>query len=350
MSIYIVFCPGEKRLLESNHLAIEPGGASADSRDVIAAERLIKDPASYIINMAAYNIMPPKILEERASTALAHLESCRICPRRCQVNRLDDEWGFCRTGRRARVASFAPHFGEEPPLVGRAGSGTIFFSGCNLACVFCQNWDISQMGAGREVEAEEMAKMMLVLQDGGCHNINLVTPTHVVPQILEALLLAREGGLSVPLVYNSGGYDSVETLRLLDGIIDIYMPDAKYGQDGPAQRYSEAPGYTAIMKAALKEMHRQVGDLEMDEEGIALRGLLVRHLVLPAGAAGTEEVVRFISQEISVNTYLNVMAQYRPEYNACRYPELDRPLAAQEYARAIDLAQRAGLVRGITIL
>lgn len=300
--------------------------------------------------MAAYNKMPLETLKERASSALALLKSCQICPRRCQANRLEDERGYCRTGRWARVASYTPHFGEEPPLVGRSGSGTIFFSGCNLSCVFCQNWDISQEDQGHEVKTEEMARMMLALQDGGCHNINLVTPTHVVPQILEALVFAREEGLSVPLVYNSGGYDSAETLRLLDGIIDIYMPDAKYGSDGPAQKYSGAPGYTTVMKEALKEMHRQVGDLQMDEEGIALQGLLVRHLVLPTGTAGTEEVVRFISQEISVHTYLNVMAQFRPEYQACRYPELSRAITAREYAQALGLAQSAGLVRGLAML
>ena len=300
--------------------------------------------------MAAYNKMPLETLRERASSVLALLKSCQICPRRCQVDRLEDERGYCRTGRCARVASYAPHFGEEPPLVGHSGSGTIFFSGCNLSCVFCQNWDISQEDLGHEVKAEELAKMMLALEDSGCHNINLVTPTHVVPQILEALVLAREEGLSVPLVYNSGGYDSAEALLLLDGIIDIYMPDAKYGQDGPAQKYSAAPGYTTVNKAALKEMHRQVGDLQMDEEGIALQGLLVRHLVLPADAAGTEEVVRFISQEISVHTYLNVMAQYHPEYQACRYPELSRAITAREYAQALHLAEKAGLVRGLAML
>ena len=303
-----------------------------------------------MVHMAAYNKMPLENLNERASSALALLASCQICPRCCLVDRLNNERGYCRTGRRAKVASYTPHFGEEPPLVGSSGSGTIFFSGCNLSCVFCQNWDISQMDAGQEVSPDELARMMLALEDCGCHNINFVTPTHVVPQILEALVLAREGGLSVPLVYNSGGYDSVEALRLLEGIFDIYMPDAKYGQDGPAQKYSAAPGYSAVNKAAIKEMHRQVGDLQMDGEGIALHGLLVRHLVLPAGAAGTEEVVRFISQEISLNTYLNVMAQYRPEYQACRYPELDRPITAHEYAQALDIAQRAGLVRGLAML
>jgi len=297
---------------------------------------------------AAYNKIPLQALEERASTALSRLNCCDICPRRCGANRSKDERGFCRTGRLARVASFTPHFGEEAPLVGTGGSGTIFFSGCNLACAFCQNWEISQAGAGREVAAEELAEMMLALQDGGCHNINFVTPTHVVPQILEALIPAREGGLCVPLVYNSGGYDSVDTLRLLDGIFDIYMPDAKYGEDGPAQKYSNAPGYVAIMKAALTEMHRQVGDLELDGEGVAVRGLLVRHLVLPGGLAGSEEVVRFISREISRDTYINVMAQYRPEYNACRFPELSRPITAREYAAALAIA--AGLSRGLAML
>ena len=299
--------------------------------------------------MAAYQLMSPEILKERASTALARLQSCEICPRCCQVNRLKNEQGFCRTGRLAQVASVAPHYGEEPPLVGRCGSGTIFFSGCNLSCVFCQNWDISQELAGKEMKAEELAKMMLGLQDSGCHNINFVTPTHVVPQILEAIVLARNGGLEIPLVYNSGGYDSQDTLRLLDGIFDIYMPDAKYGQDGPAQKYSQATGYTTIMKAALLEMHRQVGDLEMDEEGIATKGLLVRHLLLPAEAAGTEEVLRFISEEVSPNTYLNIMAQYRPEYNACHDPDLSRTITAQEYARALQLAQKAGLTRGLAM-
>jgi putative pyruvate formate lyase activating enzyme len=300
--------------------------------------------------MPAYTHLSPKDLDARAHTALAHLEACEICPRHCGVNRLADERGFCRCGRQARVASYTPHFGEEAPLVGRAGSGTIFFCGCNLACVFCQNYDISQQDQGWDVSAQRLAKMMLELQDCGCHNINFVTPTHVVPQILEGLVLAREEGLSLPLVYNSGGYDSVETLQLLEGIFDIYMPDAKYGSDEPALKYSHAPGYTGIMKAAIQEMHRQVGDLTLDEDGIAVRGLLVRHLVLPEDAAGTAEVVRFLSQEISPNTYLNVMAQYRPEYNACRFLELDRPITGREYADALRLAAKAGLTRGLAML
>ncbi len=294
--------------------------------------------------------MPQKILQDRARTALARLESCEICPRRCGVNRLKDERGFCRIGRLARVASFAPHFGEEPPLVGSSGSGTIFFSGCNLACVFCQNYDISQQDHGQDVSADALARMMLQLQDLGCHNINFVTPTHVVPQILEALVLAVDDGLRVPLVYNSGGYDSVKTVQLLDGIFDIYMPDAKYGSDDVALKYSGAPDYTHIMKTAIKEMHRQVGDLIMDEDGVATRGLLVRHLVLPGDLAGSAEVVRFLSEEISPNTYLNVMAQYRPEYKACRFPELNRRISAKEYNDAVRLAARAGLTRGLAIL
>ena len=300
--------------------------------------------------MASYNQMPQEVLQDRARTALARLEACEICPQHCGANRLSGELGFCRTGRRARVACFAPHFGEEAPLVGCSGSGTIFFSGCNLSCVFCQNYEISQDDRGTEVNAQALADMMMDLQKKGCHNINFVTPTHVIPQILEALVLAREAGLVVPLVYNSGGYDSVETLRLLEGIFDIYMPDAKYGSDGPALLYSRAPGYTAVMKAAIREMHRQVGDLVIDEDGIARRGLLVRHLVLPEDAAAAAEVIRFLSEEISPNTYLNIMDQYRPEYHACRFPELCRPISRQEYARALLMAAEAELIRGLAML
>lgn len=294
--------------------------------------------------------MPLKTLEDRASEAISRLESCQICPRHCHVNRLNGELGFCRGGRHARIYSYAPHFGEEPPLVGTSGSGTIFFSGCNLACVFCQNYEISQLDQGNEVKADGLAAMMKRLQDLGCHNINFVTPSHYVPQILEALVAARAMGLTVPLVYNSGGYDSVETLRLLEGIFDIYMPDMKYGSDEEmALKYSNAPEYTRYAKAAILEMHRQVGDLEIDDDGVAAKGLLVRHLVLPAGAAGTAEVVRFLSQEVSGNTCLNVMAQYRPEYKACGYSEFDRGITAQEYRVAVRMAADAGLTRGLDI-
>ncbi|MDD1653643.1 MAG: radical SAM protein, partial [Methanomicrobiales archaeon] len=242
------------------------------------------------------------MLRERVEQALSLLEECRVCPRRCGVNRLQDERGYCRTGRHAVVSSSGPHYGEEPPLVGRRGSGTIFFTHCNLRCAFCQNYPISQGGEGMEVGAERLAGIMLSLQELGCHNINFVTPTHVVPQILEAVAIAAERGLSIPLVYNSGGYDSVETLRLLDGIFDIYMPDAKYGSDDVALRLSDAPGYVAVNQAALREMHRQAGDLEVND-GIAVRGLIIRHLVLPHGLAGTDTVMRFIADELSQDSY-----------------------------------------------
>ena len=300
--------------------------------------------------MASYNQMPRQVLQDRARAALSRLQACDICPRRCGADRSSGDVGFCRSGRNARVACFAPHFGEEAPLVGRGGSGTIFFSGCNLACVFCQNYEISQDDRGTEVDAQALAAMMLQLQDQGCHNINFVTPTHAVPQILEALLLARADGLALPLVYNSSGYDSVETLRLLDGIFEIYMPDAKYGSDEPALAYSCAPGYTKIMKAAIREMHRQVGDLVINEDGIARRGLLVRHLLLPGDAAGEAEVIRVLSEDISLGTYLNIMDQYRPEYHACSFPELCRPVSRQEYARALRMAAEAGLIRGLAML
>ncbi len=293
--------------------------------------------------------MPPEALAARAKEAISRLACCEICPRHCRVNRLEGQLGFCRIGRKAKVYSYTQHFGEEPPLVGKHGSGTIFFSGCNLGCVFCQNYEISQMHQGEEVSAEGLAKMMVRLQDLGCHNINLVTPSHVVPQILDALVSARELGLDVPLVYNSGGYDRVETIRLLENIFDIYMPDAKYGFDEMAIKYSNAPRYTHYMKTSVKEMHRQVGDLVMDDEGIALRGLLVRHLVLPNDIAGTAEIVRFLSEEVSKNTYLNIMAQYRPEYNACSFPGMDRRVTLKELKDAIRLAAAAGLTRGLAI-
>lgn len=293
----------------------------------------------------SYWQMDPGELKERACAALSRLESCTICPRRCGVNRLADERGFCRTGRLARVYSYSPHFGEETPLVGRGGSGTIFFSGCNMACVYCQNWDISQLDHGRDVGANELAGMMIHLKDLGCHNINFVTPTHVVPQILEALVLASGMGLKLPLVYNSGGYDSEETLKLLRGVFDIYMPDAKYGSNEPAIEYSEAPGYFEVMKAAITQMHRQVGDLQV-VDGIAQRGLLVRHLVLPGGLAGTDEVVRFLSS-LSPNTFLNIMSQYRPEHRSYLYKELSRRISGKEYDDAVFTAVRAGLTRGL---
>jgi len=285
-------------------------------------------------------------LKRRAEEAVARLAKCDICPRECGANRLESSKGAgCRTGRKAVVSSFHPHFGEEDPLVGIHGSGTIFFTWCNLHCQFCQNYEISQLGEGREVEPSELAAMMLYLQDLGCHNINLVSPTHVVPQILEALLIAVEKGLRLPLVYNTGGYDSLKTLKLLDGIVDIYMPDMKYSDPEIAWRYSKVKDYPAVNRAAVKEMHRQVGDLVLDERGIAVRGLLVRHLVLPNRLAGTEEIVRFLAEEISRNTYLNIMDQYRPCYKAHQIPELSRRITFEEYEEALEMARKVGLNR-----
>jgi len=243
------------------------------------------------------------------------------------------------------ISSYGPHFGEEAPLVGKHGSGTIFFTYCNLQCVFCQNYTISQLGEGRAVDREELAGMMLSLQARGCHNINLVSPTHVAPHILDALELAVSKGLYLPLVYNSGGYDSVETLGLLDGIIDIYMPDMKYSDEKTAEQLSGIKDYPKVNKAAVKEMHRQVGDLQTDKQGVAHRGLLVRHLVLPNRLAGTQEVVRFLAQEVSTNTYLNIMAQYHPCHKAFDIPQLARPVNRQEFREAIDLAHQRGLHR-----
>ncbi len=284
-------------------------------------------------------------LQGRIDRALEILSSCTLCPRNCRVDRTRGEKGVCRVGRLPMVSSYTPHFGEERPLVGRYGSGTIFFTYCNLKCIFCQNYDISHLGEGVEVSTEDLANMMIYLQSLGCHNINLVTPTHQVAQILEALPLAIEKGLQIPLVYNCGGYESVETLRLLDGVIDIYMPDFKYGDPEVARRYSAAPNYTEIAKAAIKEMHRQVGDLVLDERGIAQRGLIVRHLVLPQGLAGTREVMRFIAREISPNTYVNIMDQYRPCYRAVEYPPLNRRITREEYEEAIRIAMEEGIKR-----
>jgi len=282
-------------------------------------------------------------LERRAAEAVEALADCTLCPRECGVNRLGDKRGTCSTGRRARVASAQAHFGEEMPLVGRGGSGTIFFSSCNLLCTFCQNYDISHDNQGQDVGPEQLGRMMLALQETGCHNINFVTPSHVVPQILEALPWAVERGLRVPLVYNSGGYDKVSTLRLLEGAFDIYMPDFKFWDGRWADVFCRAPDYPEVARAALKEMHRQVGDLRMDERGIARRGLLVRHLVMPNDVAGTREVMRFLAEQVSRDTYVNVMAQYRPCYRASSDPKIGRRLSRTEHERALSWAREAGL-------
>ena len=282
-------------------------------------------------------------LSERVLAARDLLHSCIVCPRRCGVNRLADETGKCKTGRLAVVSSYGPHFGEESPLVGMHGSGTIFFTNCNLKCVYCQNSSISQLGEGFQVTKEELAGLMISLQENGCHNINLVSPTHVVPQILEALEVSIKLGLKIPVVYNTGGYDSLEVLEILDGIVDIYMPDMKYADTGIGLRLSGVDNYPDINQTAIKEMYRQVGELSVDDDGIASRGLLIRHLVLPHKLAGTENTVRFIADELSRHSYVNIMDQYRPCYKALEYQQLSRALSAQEYTEAVKMAYDAGL-------
>ena len=284
-------------------------------------------------------------LENRAATSYEMLRKCKLCARECGVNRLQGERGFCRSDARVMISSAGPHFGEEPPLVGRYGSGTIFLTNCNLECVFCQNYDISQLGRGREVDPDKLAGAMLALQKMGCHNINFVTPTHYIPQILAGLLIAVKNGLRIPLVHNCGGYESIDALKLLDGVFDIYMPDIKYGDNDMGRKYSKAPDYFDVAAAAVSEMHRQVGDLAMNSDGIAERGLLIRHLVLPDNLAGTRKVVEYISK-LSKNSYVNIMDQYRPEHRASEYPELSRRTSSGEFMDAISLAEEAGLSRG----
>lgn len=284
-------------------------------------------------------------LEKRVSILKEKLKNCSLCPRNCRVNRFEQRGTYCRTGINPVVSSFGPHFGEESPLVGTHGSGTIFFSFCNLKCVFCQNYEISQLGIGKEVTVNDLAQMMISLQERGCHNINFVTPTHVVPQIVESLLIAVREGLKIPLVYNSGGYDSDETIRLLDGIFDIYMPDIKYSDDKHSKKYSSAPGYFDVVKKAVKEMHRQVGDLQVSDDGIAMRGLLVRHLVLPEDIAGTEKVMEFLAREISIHTYVNIMDQFRPCYRASEFKEISRRISSDEFESAILIAKKFNLYR-----
>jgi len=299
----------------------------------------------------AYLRLPPDALAGKVRKAEEILKNCTLCPRNCRVDRTAGKRGFCRTGDRPFISSWNPHFGEERPLVGMFGSGTIFFGYCNLGCVFCQNWTISHKGEGAETSFEALADVMLDLQRMGCHNINLVTPTHQMPMILRSLAIAAGEGLRVPVVYNCGGYESLEAIRLLDGVVDIYMPDFKYADPAAAFCFSEAKDYPAVAKAVIKEMHRQVGDLVMDKAGIATRGLLVRHLVLPENVAGTAEVARFIAEEISKNTYVNIMDQYHPCYKANEHPPLNRRITNKEFAEAVSLALKAGLSRldGVTV-
>jgi putative pyruvate formate lyase activating enzyme len=284
-------------------------------------------------------------LQERIDQAKGRLRECTLCPRNCKVNRLEGEIGFCKVGARAIISSANPHFGEEAPLVGSGGSGTIFMTSCNLKCVFCQNYEISHLMEGQEVDTDAFGGLMIGLQRLGCHNINFVTPSHVVPQILEAVKWAAEDGLRVPLVYNSGGYDSVETLRLLDGVIDIYMPDLKFMDSRISKELMNAPDYPEVARAAIVEMHRQVGDLQINENGIATRGLLVRHLVMPDDLTETRKAMRFLATEVSTNTYVNIMNQYRPCGRAHEHPKLDRSVTRAEYLDAVNSAREEGIER-----
>ena len=295
--------------------------------------------------IASYLKLSGEALKEKIRLAEEILKNCTLCPRKCEVDRTAGESGFCRTADKPFVSSWNPHFGEEAPLVGHHGSGTIFLTHCNLGCLFCQNWTISHQDEGNIYSFESFADIMLTLQNYGCHNINFVTPTHQVPMILRSLEIAIGKGLNVPLVYNCGGYESIETLKILDGVIDIYMPDFKYSESGPAAEYSSAEDYPQVAKAAIKEMHRQVGDLTIDNNGIAKRGLIVRHLVLPEVLAGTKAVVKFLAEDISSNTYTNIMDQYYPCYKAREHPPLDRRLKSSKYREALKAARDAGLKR-----
>ena len=285
------------------------------------------------------------LLKKKIQQAGKILKDCNLCPRACRVDRVAGRTGICKTARNAWVSSFNAHFGEEAPLVGNRGSGTIFFTHCNLLCIFCQNYDISHQGVGREVSPARLAEIMLTLQNSGCHNINLVTPSHVVPQFLAALDLAIKADLKLPIVYNSSAYDNLATLRLLDGVIDIYMPDFKFWHSDFAELTCNAPDYPKVARRALREMHRQVGDLVVDKNGIAFRGLLVRHLVMPGRLDETRAIMRFLAREISENTYVNVMPQYRPCGRAFDIRTISAPLSADEYESALQAAREEGLTR-----
>ena len=284
-------------------------------------------------------------LQEKSTALVGLLSNCVICPRNCRVDRLAGEVGICGVGERVWVSSYGPHHGEEDPIRGVRGSGTIFFSGCNLNCLFCQNADISQKLTGMEISTRELANLMLELQGMGCHNINLVSPTHVIPQITEAIYLAAVDGLTLPVVYNSGGYDSLQTLQYLNGIIDIYMPDMKYSGEKVGRDFSNIPSYPAVNQAAVLEMHRQVGNLKISSDGVAERGLLIRHLVLPNGLAGSQRVLRFIAEKISIDTYLNIMDQYRPAYQAYRKNDINRRITRSEYLDIVHYAESLGMTR-----
>ncbi|MBT8360713.1 MAG: radical SAM protein [Deltaproteobacteria bacterium] len=298
------------------------------------------------MQIASHKLLESGELQSRAQKAQQFLARCELCPRLCRVNRRDGELGFCATGKWARVASYGAHFGEEQPLVGTRGSGTIFLASCNLRCCFCQNYDISHFPEDSpEVDNQTLAAIMLELQRQGCHNINFVTPSHVVPQILAALIIALEDGLQVPLVYNCSGYECSATLELLSGIIDIYMPDFKFWSSLSAEKYADAADYPEIARQALSIMHKQVGDLVTHADGLASKGLLIRHLLMPDGLNETREILRFISHDLSPASYVNIMDQYRPCGASNKHPELERSVSTREYQEALRLAHQAGLSR-----
>ena len=285
------------------------------------------------------------LLDQRAEQFFSIYDNCHLCPRDCRVNRTQGQTGKCQATAKVKVSSAAPHFGEEAPLVGKGGSGTIFFSNCNLRCIYCQNYAISLEGEGIEITDRRLAETMIKLQKMGCSNINLVTPTHYLPGIVRALQQAIPMGLRIPLVYNTSGYEKLEILQMLDGIVDIYLPDCKYMDPSLAAKYSDgAYNYPHYAKIALKEMYRQTGDL-LVQRGIAVRGLIIRHLVLPNGISGTKEFLKFVAQNLSKTTYINVMRQYRPEYKANEYPELSRRISGKEYSDALGWANQYGLHR-----
>ncbi len=316
-----------------------PPELSGDGRFVLAREDFVP---------AYVQAFREGLLRERARQAVESLRSCRVCPRDCQVDRFNNKVGVCRSGRQARVASAFPHFGEEDCLRGRRGSGTIFFSWCNLRCVFCQNFGTSQLGEGVEASAAGLTELMLKLQAAGCHNINFVTPEHVVPQILEALVLAVEQGLRLPLVYNTSAYDGLDSIRLMDGLVDLYMPDFKLWHTEHCAKYLLARDYADAARAAIALMHAQVGELKVDEQGLALRGVLVRHLVMPGLLGDTHEIMRWLAANLSRDTYVNVMDQYYPSHKAQtepRFGDINRRLHRSEFEQAVELAREAGLWR-----
>jgi putative pyruvate formate lyase activating enzyme len=286
------------------------------------------------------------LLTKKADYAYSLLESCSICPRNCRLNRLKNEKGVCKIGLLPKVFSYMPHHGEEPPISGSNGSGTIFFSGCNMNCLYCQNYEFSQLGEGREVELRELADFMIRLQDLGCHNINLVTPTHIMPQFLKALSLAIEKGLAIPIVYNTSGYELSEMIKILDGVVDIYLADMRYSRNETGMKYSFIQNYPDFNQDAIRQMHRQVGIAKINKAGIMERGLVIRHLVLPEDSSGTEEIMKFIATEISPDTYISLMSQYLPCYKANESKELSRRISYEEYQRAKEIVKRYGLSNG----